>query len=373
LNVFWSNKMLENFSSKALEVNLANTRSDDIEISEEQLWFIDLSKSKWGIHKRAEEFIIELNHKFVNYQYVIEALHNISLNDLWFYNSHDENEKALRVLVNIFRDLIDTDLIEDQRELLIKTLIKFMERLVNLEEFPKQIIWQCFDIIKSDMQIHELPYIFNSGYFKSYFNKIAQFSEYQKCLIEMTTELLGKCINYWESTSNIEECLIERNLLFDTLDGDTLKEIGKPFFCKLRKELELATNWDQLYSLMFFNDISNYFRSFTDKLETYLEKIYYLHYLLHLPGMAPLKDHLLYDMNRYLRNVLKELDENDVTIFLDTTIVLFEELKTDHAGTVLDCILTLGKEIINTKNESKISYFVKCLIKLGFNYPGEII
>ncbi|MDD2189452.1 MAG: PEP/pyruvate-binding domain-containing protein [Eubacteriales bacterium] len=364
--------MADNFTSKALEANLIQTRDSDIEIPEEQQWFIDISRDKWGIHKRAEEFIIELNHKFVNYQYVIEVLHNISLNDLWFYNSHEESEKALTVLVHIFQDLIDSDLTEEQRELLIKTIIKFMERLVNLSEFPHSIIWKCLDFLKLDIQVHENLYLFNSGYFKTYFNKIAKYSEYRDCLFQMTAGLLDKCIDYWENTADVEAWLSERNIRFDSLESDKLQEIKKPFFDRLRNELKKCTQWDELYDLMFFNDISNYFRGFTEQFGSSREKIYYLHFLLHLPGMVHLKDHLLYDMNRYLRSVLEELDENNITFFLDKSMVLFEELKTDHAGTVLDCVLTLGKEIIHTKNDSIISYFVKCLIQLGFHYPGQV-
>ena len=54
-------------------------------------------------------------------------------------------------------------------------------------------------------------------------------------------------------------------------------------------------------------------------------------------------------MNRYLRSVLEELNENDITSFIDKIMTLFEELKTDHAGTVLDLVLTIGKEIIRIK------------------------
>ena len=274
--------MVENFTSKALEANLIQTRASDIEIPDEQQWFIDISRDKWGIHKRAEEFIIELNHKFVNYQYVIEALHNISLTDLWFYNSHEESEKALTVLVHIFQDLIDSDLSEEQRELLIKTIIKFMERLVNLSVFPHSVIWKCLDFIQSDIQIHENLYLFNSGYFKTYFNKIAQFPEYRASLFQMTSELLDKCIDYWEKTSDVEAWLRERNIRFDSLDPDTLQEIEKPFFDRLRSELESCTQWDELYDLMFFNDISNYYRGFTERFGSSLEKIYYLHFLLQM-------------------------------------------------------------------------------------------
>lgn len=364
--------MLENFTSKALEANLKNTKDTDIEIPEEQQWFLGISESKWGIHKRTEEFITELNHKFANHQYVIETLHNISLTDLWFYNSLEESERALTVLVNIFKKIMISDLSEDQRELLIKTLIKFMERLVSLEVFPHSVIWQCMDLIKSDMHKHQNLYLLNSGYFKTYFNKIAQFPEYRASLSEMTAELLEKCIDYWESISDLEAWLGEKNLMFHSLKPDRLLEIEKPFFDRLRGELKQASDWDDLCKLMFFNDISNYFRSFTDQFGTSLEKIYYLHFLLHLPGMANLRDHLMYDMNRYLRNVLEELDENDITVFLNTIMLLFEELKTKHGGTVLDCILTLGKELINTKNELIISHFVKYLIRMGFNHPGQL-
>ncbi len=88
--------------------------------------------------------------------------------------------------------------------------------------------------------------------------------------------------------------------------------------------------------------------------------------------MTQLNNHLLYDMNRLLWNVLKELDENEITTFLANIISLFEELKEQHAGTVLDCIQTLGREVIDTGDQKIISYFINGLIKFGFIYPGEL-
>ena len=364
--------MSDTFSSKALEVNLARTRDTEIEIPEEQQWFLDLSQAKWGIHNRTSEFITELNHKYVNYQFVIDALHTISLTDLWFYNSLEESEKAFTALVNIFSKLLHSDMDENEREILVKTLIRFVDRLANLDGFPEPVVGQCLSLIREDMVNKETIYMVNSGYFKSYFNRIAQFPEYRSILFEMTFGLMEKCITYWENTSQVEEWLKGKSLLFHSLDQEKMRQIGTPFFEELRQALEKAENWDDLCELMFFNDISNYFRSFTETFDTSLEKIYYLYFLLHLPGMADLNDHLLYDMNRQLRNVLKELNEDDITVFLDTIMVLFDELKVEHGGTVLDCILTLGKEVINTGSQPTISYFVKGLIKLGFNYPGNL-
>ncbi len=364
--------MDNNFSSKALEVNLAQTRDAEIDIPEEQRWFGELSKSYWGIYKRTQEFIRELNHQYINYQYVIENLHNISLTDLWFYNSLEDSEKALSVLMNIFRKLFAANLKESQRELLITTLIKFIDRLAKEGDFPKPIIHQCLEIIKSDMKGNELLYVRNSGYFKTYLNKVAELPEFKDNVMEMTVKLLEKCYDYWESTTMVEKWFAEKRSLFHPESNEKIKLIGKPFFDGLRSQLSAASQWSQLVEMLFFNDISNYYRRFSEQFGTSLEKIYYLFYLLHLPGMSLLNNHLLYDMNRLLRNVLKELDENDTATFLTNIIAIFEELKEQHAGTVLDCIQTLGKEVIDTGNNKIISYFVSSLIKFGFIHPGEL-
>ncbi len=364
--------MEKGFSSKALEVNLAQTRDIEVDIPDEQLWFAELSKSYWGIYKRTQEFIIELNHQYVNYKYVIENLHNISLTDLWFYNSLEESEKALDVLVNIFQKLFETKLEDSQRELLITTLIKFVDRLAKLDKFPKNIIHRCLKILNNDIENNELLYIRNSGYFKSYLNKIAESPEYNKIVVKMTTELLEKCIDYWDNTSKAEEWFQGKSILFKSQNAEKIMNMEKPFFEELRTRLKDASEWSQLKELFFFNDISNYFRRLTEQFDTSLEKIYYINYLLHLPGMVQLNNHLLYDMNRILRTVLKELDDEEITIFLSNIVSLFQELKEQHISTVLDCLLTLGKEVIDTNDETIISHFVKELIGLGFVYPGDL-
>ena len=364
--------MEKDFSSKALEVNLAQTRSSKANIPEEQLWFANLSQSYWGIYKRTQEFIIELNHQYVNYKYVIENLHNISLTDLWFYNSLEESEKALNVLVNIFQKLFQANLEESQRELLIITLIKFIDRLAKLDQFPENIIHRCLKILEDDKEEYELLYIRNSSYFKSYLNKVAEIPMYNKIVVKMTTELLEECINYWDRTSKAEEWLQQKSILFQSENAKKIMSVERLFFKELRIRLKDATSWSQLQDLYFFNDISNYFRSLIERFDTSLEKIYYINYLLHLPGMVQLNDHLLYDMNRILRNVLKELNDEEITAFLSNIISLFKELKDEHIGTVLDCISTLGKEVIDTKDKKIISHFIKELIDLGFVYPGKL-
>ena len=73
--------MEEKLISKALEANLAETRYKDIKIPTEYQAFINLSKKYFGIHKRANDCIIEFQHPFSNKKFVAEELRSILLTD----------------------------------------------------------------------------------------------------------------------------------------------------------------------------------------------------------------------------------------------------------------------------------------------------
>jgi len=77
---------MKKFVSKALEVNLAVTRSK-IEIPPDHQWFQSLSGSHFGINKRAGELLNEYHHPYSNPELVVDLLRRIALDDLWFYLS----------------------------------------------------------------------------------------------------------------------------------------------------------------------------------------------------------------------------------------------------------------------------------------------
>lgn len=358
------------FLSKALEANLSRTLDQVEEIPPKQKWFGELSSSTWAIHKRTKEFLIELNHKFRNDRHVIELLHSICLEDFWFYNSLEDAPTALDVLIDIFQILFSSVKEDADRELLITTLIKFMDRLSTQKAFPEPIILRCFSIIEEDLPQHEQLYIRNSGYFKTCFDRLAQHEAFASLVFSLTANLLDRCFDYWEDTSRAEEWFASRRRLFTVMDEEKIQEIGRPFFVHLRAERQRVDTWQELRHVMFYNDISNYFRSFTKEFTSSLETIHYLYYLLHLPGMSKLYDHLLYDINRNLRTVFRELETEDIPGFLDAIFWELQDLKAQHTRTVLDCIATLGREVIGSRHKSSISYFINSLLQFGFSYPG---
>ena len=64
----------------------------------EEEWFLDISSSSFGIHQRAEKFLKLLYHLPGNIKILNEMLREIALNDIWFYSSCQEAERALRIV-----------------------------------------------------------------------------------------------------------------------------------------------------------------------------------------------------------------------------------------------------------------------------------
>lgn len=361
-----------NYISRALEANLAQTKHEPIELPEKHRWFISLSTPYWGINKRTEELLIEYNHPHPHYGYIIENLHTISLADLWFYSSIDESEEALLFLVKIFEEMLIKELEESLQEQLVITVFKFIDRLVKEDKFPFKVVWKCLALIDEGMIKNEEIYFRNAGYFKKYLNKAAAIPEFNQEVCRLTKKVLQKSCSYWEETTKTEAWFESKAKLFQPIYREKIKLIGREFFAELSARIENSSDWAEIESNFFFNDIANYFRHFSEEFELSAEKIYYLLFLLHIPGMKQLEKHLLYDLNRLLRAALLELVGKEVYSFVNMLFNLFGEFKDHHTGTVLDCLFTLGKETVSIGDQQLTAYYMQKLIEVGFVYPGKI-
>ncbi len=360
------------FKSGALEVNLAQTRHEQTGLPREHEWFINLSSSYWGINKRTEELFKEYNHPHPNYDYIIENLHTIILTDLWLYSSIDSSSEALSFLVSVFEELFDRELTDRQLEQLVKTLFKFIDRLINEGFYPPEVIKRCLDLVEKGMDEHEEIYLRNSGYYKKYLARAAALPDFNAVVCRLTRDILRRCCQYWAETTSAEDWFAGKSELFQTMNHERIGLIGRDFFEELASRIENSQSWKEIESNLFFNDIANRFRHFSEEFDLSIEKVYYLLYVLHIPGMIHLKKHLLYDLNRLLKTALDELEPSAVYYFVEMVFNLFGELKDQQTDTVLDCIFTLGKEVVNMDNQDLTSHYMQKLIEFGFVYPGNI-
>ncbi len=364
--------MEEALSSKALEANLAETRAEDIIIPPEHQRFIDLSSSHRGTNQRTREFILEYHHPYSNRRFVVERWREILLQDFWFYDSLEEAQSAFKLLIDISRSLFPLATEDDLKGTIIQTLLEFIGILSRQEKVREPVIREALDAIQNCMSINEPVVMRNSRYFKIHLQEAARFPRFDEEVFAITRVVLAKSIDFWESTAKTEVWFAAKKELFARDYDEVIASIGRPYFSGLREELNRATGWDDLIDIPSFDDIASHFHEAADRFDSALERIFFIVFLLNLPGMNYLKDSLLLDINRLLGNVHQKLNPEEVRTFSDNLFALFHDLKSEHTSTVLDCLMTLGKEVIDTGDQGIIDAFTDSLVQFGFVTPGEI-
>jgi len=357
---------MSKFVSEALEANLAATRSRKIEIPPEHQWFISLSQSHFGINKRAGEFMTEYHHPFTNQELVVDLLRKIALDDTWFYLSLPDHKKALSILVDIFSNLLALPLPDQQQERAMQTFLEFAESLYKNEELDPALLHSAIEILRKTLPISRSVLVRFSGFMKGRVRQLSKDPSFGETIIELMRRSLAENLDFWETSSDVESWLAANRHIFHSDMGGIAPRIGRTFFAETRKELAQAKSLDELQRVMDFFAIANRFRSCLDEQESALDRIYYIFYLLNLPGMSHLKEHLLWDLNRMLRIVKSECGEQEMLVFIERIFTLFEGQKSEHMNTLLDCILTLGKEVIAQENPAVMNYFIDKVVGFGF-------
>ncbi|MBN2461911.1 MAG: hypothetical protein JXB60_09930 [Candidatus Cloacimonetes bacterium] len=358
-------------SSKALEDNLAQTRDLEVIIPENHLWFLSLSENFWGIHKRTEEFLKELHHPYSNRKEVIELLNNILISDFWVYKDTEEPEKVVRIVLEIFDRLLQEELPDDLSNQLVFTCLDFFSKNYEIINDYKPLTLEYINILDDNFATNNFNYLSNIGHFIKSLAPAASDQELEPHVMKFMRKLLQKNISFWESTTNIEKWYHDNKKKMSRDYTEDVNSLGKNFFQDYHKRLNDADSWAQLCKSVFtFSDIIDAFRKMIDVFKKATDKFCYIFYLFHLPGMAYHRNYLLIDLNRVIKRISNELDEEQSIQSITELFSLFTDFQHSHIDLILESILTLGKEIINTKNENLIHHFEDQIIRFGFISPG---
>ena len=359
--------------SKALEINLAQTRDIEISIPKEHQWFISLSEKYWGINKRASEFFSEFHHPYSNRKIITELLSNLIIGDFWLYKQHEERDRAFKAILGIFDELLSEKLPDELAKQIIYNLLSFIDNLAGQTLDNQAVIDESLVVLDRNLEANCFSYICNIGFMFKTLSAPGKDQKTEKHTCGFIAEVIRKHIRFWEETTRIEEWFNENRKKFSGTYARKLRKIGKPFFEAQYRNLESAKSWEELTgTALTFNDVAASFRKFTDEFKKSTEKLTYLFYLLHLQGMVYQRDYLLWDLNKVIRNISTELTTDQFVKSVDELFQLFAEFRHNYMNMVLDSVLTLGKEIMNSKDLMLIHYFEDKLIKLGFVTPGVV-
>lgn len=362
--------MTREIQSKALEANLAETRSLEFAIPEEHQWLLSLTTSTWGIHQRAREFITEFNHPYSNRKEVIELLSQVAISDFWVYRQRDECGRVLDLFLDLFAALLRERLSDELSRRLVFLFLHFFSKNRDAAAESEPLTRRFIAILDAHLDDHLFGYISNLGYFSKSLDAAAAEAT-GPAVFAFMVRLIEKNILFWRDTADIEAWYRANRRIMSRDYLPALKPLGRGFFDACLRDLKQARSWKDLAKNSFaFPHIIDSFRQATDLFVRATEQFSYILYLIHLPGMVYHRDYLLIDLNNAIKRIGQELSEDQAIQAIDELFGLFSELKHDNTSLILDSILTLGKEIINTHNRRLIHHFEDRVIRFGFVSPG---
>lgn len=363
--------MSEKVHSKALEVNLSQTKQEEAVLSVEHEYFLSLSSSYYGVNVSIKEFFAEYYHKYANYQDISNRLRKIAIGDYWLYSDHENAEKNLGIIIDLINELLVKNLAFDILNDLVRTLIDFTGLMLTkgniYTALLKKSIGKLHELLLSKQEV----ILLNSDTIKNQLSPISGIENMDVLYYSFFRDLCSLNLSFWDKTTCIDEWLSNKKYILSEDSVSQLKDGGKILYEKYYKILDQSANVDALEkNIPLYFDLSNYYRKLVTKLQTSQDQFQYIVYLLNISSMNHQKDYLMYDLNIILKNIFNELNEKQIIPFLDNIFSLFSELKITNTSSVLTYIKTLGVKLATNENLTLCQYFEKKSIELGFVGPS---
>ena len=369
---------MEEIKSKALDVNLAQTRALNIEIPEHFQDFIGMSSNYFGINNRSQEFVQEYLHPYSNLDTTIKMLRELVLTDFWFFSKPEHIEKSFGLFREVFVDLSAKDLAPVQGELLLSTVLEFLLAILKLDPPQATHVENFLGFIENWRKSADIVFARASGIYRQVFKEVVKGCRgvgvqsesgevVEWCSGDSIRLVLEANLLYWKETTQFDQWY---SGIKTADDADLSSLLGAAYYDRLIAELE--TNPEAVNRVPSYNDLANYHRLQIQAFTSDIRRIQYIFYLLTLPCMSEIYTHLLFDLNRLLREINTQLSVDEFISFFDTFFLQIEAYRHSHQDSILDCLFTIGKVVASSPDKQLMEAWLDHLISFGFVHPSPI-
>ena len=298
------------------------------------------------------------------------------LTDYWFYIGLEDPDTAFQVPLQLMRKLLLSDKDKVLHVMIIRTLLEFTQRIEKEKTAHHKTLSYCCETMQLGFVEDPDSFVLAARYFKRHLSSLAESEKFGDKVFELTRSIYKKNLIYWQESTHVEDWLNENADLLTIVPGKVIKEIGLPFFKKELALLDKTSNWDELTTQYpDFDQMAQRFADAVNLFDSFIEKFYFIFYLLQLEGMEQQKERLIWKLNRMLEGAIDELDRDDLRSFITQIFDFAQELREKHGSSVLDMIQTMGRKIIDLglENDLPLVYFFENkLINFGFESPGMV-
>ena len=382
--------------SSALKVNLERT-AVDVQIPGQYAPLLQIVKDHYGLQKKTRELLTELNHPYVNWDYVLKELKSISIGDFHIYNQHPEGLVALSILLTIYFDVLKSAASEDVKDSAIHYLFDYADAIITQSnEFQERNLSLFPGLIISFMEIADEE----SALFKkssSYLKRIIRVVQEKKVNITspafdaLLYRMFRATYVFWLGQPDPALWLIAERRADAPLDENTYLELIQPLshhrFRKLIMELETlrpqegekagARIEDFLALPDYFQIIDGYLHvaDALEKSEAYhnrhLVKLDFLFGVMSAPGLKDIHVSAMREINYSLKLVFQEEKKENLDDFVRRIFGFLKKntSQNEFRGASIDCIVTAAKEVFAQNAHPLVETFMDELIAYGFEYP----
>ncbi|MFA7543177.1 MAG: PEP/pyruvate-binding domain-containing protein [Candidatus Cloacimonadaceae bacterium] len=349
---------MDTLSSKALTANLELTKVQQIELDAQALRLLELCKSHFGIHQRVELFLKELYHPFVNPLDSLGMMRQSLLGDLWFFAALAEANEAVQIIISLYDKARSYCEKEECRKKLINDYLELGLSLCDYPTLSPDVFGNYLEILISWHAELKDSFIRLGSLSRKALLKLATLCPQPEACLGFLRKLLLDNLLFWQSTA-------ELGTWHEILPTHAPNYEYYQAFIDQLESIDLG-------SVPTFSEIANQHRYLIGEIQAPSQRVHYIFFLLSLPGMQELMDHLLWDLNRQLFDLHSLLEEEELNEIISSVFVTLAEFKKSHPSIVLDCLGTISKAILKCDKEESKRLLIRKISKFGFTPPGEV-
>ena len=384
------------FKSSALEINLERTKAI-VEIPQKYKVLMEMMQGHYGILRRLEDLLIELNHPFVNWDYVLTQVKSLSIGDFYDFNRHENGLEALRLLSDIYMSTIVSSRNENVQDSAVRYLFEFINTMIGKSQDRRErnleVVFSIFSSLLVYAEKGEHPFLRKSS--TSLKTTLGLFKEEALAIDgRILSDLLYKMfrgtydfwvtqpdpIDWFDSDGNEAEARSEFKKIVDPLSHAHISKLLDRLEV-LNQNVKAQTDakiWGYLDVPDYFQIVNGYMLV-ADDLERseafagrrFLVKLDFLFRVLNVPGLVDIHASALIEINRCLGKVFGQTGGQDLNEFVKKVFASMKRTGRagQHQSKIIDCITTLAKGVFDQNNHPLVDAFIEELIGFGFQYP----
>jgi pyruvate,orthophosphate dikinase len=388
------NEQHKKWQSTALQVNLERTAAA-VEIAPKYQVLLKVVEDYYGVHKRTRELLEEINHPYVNWNFVVEQLKFVSLNDFYKHNAHPNGLDALRVILEIYLDIIRSAQQEDVKERGIRYLCDYLvmildnsgESLSRNTTLIPLIIESLFGFAKDHTTLVKKSSTYLKTIVRSMINNASAVQA--DALTRLLYQVFKATYDFWLTQSDPKEWFDPEARTAGALDtyNNIIEPLSHHSLRMLEDKLESIHTSDQsehdkLSSYLDMPDyaqIMNGYMRAADELERsevyagtqHLVKLNFLYHIITVPAFSDIHGPALREINRSLSMVFKEERPENLDAFVHKVFTTLKRTSfhSHYQDTIFSCINTMAKEIFRQNNHALVDTFIEEVIAFGFQSP----